>query len=225
MDSVSTEELAIGYYLPVFQSVANVAEYREPDAKGHLKRVSIYARYIAERVLGWSEMDAYRLEIAALLHDVGKVAISRGELWLRPNRLNREERRYIQKHTIRGHEIVSDMEQHFLFMPWYDAALFTFAKQVTRHHHENYDGSGYPDGLAGEAISQSARILKLADVVDALLSRRPYKEAWTWEQARTELTETAHREFDPELVKRFLQFDSDFLELVATQTMTRRMEI
>ena len=200
-------------FAAIFHSVADLAETREADAKSHLERVSVYTRFIAEQ-LGLTSIQQRRLEVAALLHDVGKNTIARGELWLRPGSFTRDEHRYIQKHTVRGHAFIVDMEQRFRSTTLYDKTLFLYAREVSRHHHENYDGSGYPDRLVGDLIPLSARIVKLVDVIDALLSQRPYKPAWPWERVKAELVGTAANEFDPSLLQLLMEHETQFVALV-----------
>jgi putative two-component system response regulator len=107
--------------------------------------------------------------------------------------LTAEERTEIQKHTIWGHELLADNPE------------FQIAGQVARSHHERWDGTGYPDGLAGESIPVAARITAVADVYDALISERPYKSAWTAHDAIAEIQRLRGSHFDPEVVDAFLQ--------------------
>ena len=196
----------------LFSSIAYIAEYGEPLAEGHLHRVAVYTRFLAQDVLGWPEQEASQLASAALLHDVGKVAVPT-KILLKPGTLTPAERSLMQEHTSCGHDLLQRIEAHFAFMGT-DWSLFQWAKEVARSHHENWDGSGYPDGLHGEDIPVSARIVKLADVIDALLSPRPYKRPWPWRQIRHELFRLAGVEFEPRWVGRLLQKEREFLEQV-----------
>lgn len=133
------------------------------------------------------------LRWGAYLHDLGKLAIP-DSILKKPGKLEPEEWERMQAHTTLGEE----MARRLGFLP--QATL-----QVIRHHHERWDGSGYPDGLAGEAIPLLARVFALADVYDALTSERPYKRAWSHEEALAEIRRQAGRHFDPELARIFLQ--------------------
>ena len=196
----------------LFSSIAYVAEYGEPLAQGHPRRVAVYTRFLAQDVLGWSEQEASQLANAALVHDVGKVAVPT-QILVKPSTLTPQERLVMKDHTSCGHDLLIRVEANFTHMGT-NSALFQWAKEVARSHHENWDGSGYPDGLQGEDIPVSARIVKLADVIDALLSPRPYKQPWPWRQIRRELLRLTGVEFEPRLVGQLLQKEQEFLERV-----------
>ncbi|MCS7003663.1 MAG: HD domain-containing protein, partial [Dehalococcoidia bacterium] len=127
------------------------------------------------------------------MHDVGKVGIPDAIL-LKPGRLDTEELAIMRRHAEIGHAILCDSP----------APLLQAAAEIAWTHHEKYDGTGYPRGLAGEAIPVYGRIVAVADVFDALTSERPYKRAWPLERARDFLLEQSGRHFDPELVRAFL---------------------
>ena len=196
----------------LFSSIAYVAEYGEPLAEGHLRRVAVYTTFLAQDVMGWAEREASQLASAALLHDVGKVAVPT-QILVKPSTLTPQERLVMQAHVTCGYDLLQRVEANFAHMGT-DWTLFQWAKEVARSHHENWDGSGYPDGLQREDIPVSARIVKLADVIDALLSPRPYKQPWPWRQIRRELLRLAGVEFEPRLVGRLLQKEREFLEHV-----------
>lgn len=205
------ESPSLAHFRAVFHSLAVVAEYGEPEAEGHVTRVSAYTSFLAAHVLGWSTKDTERVGVAALLHDLGKVAVPK-ELLLRPSGLSLEERFFVQQHVMWGYELIERLERHFTSAE----PLFQTAKEVAHFHHENWDGSGYSRGYQGEAIPIAARLVKLADVIDALLSHRPYKAAWRWAEVRAELVRLAGTQFDPALVQGLLAHEDAFLQEVRT---------
>ena len=208
------ESQSLAHFRAVFHSLAVVAEYGQPEAEGHVTRVSAYTSFLAEHVLGWSKKDTERVGVAALLHDLGKVAVPK-ELLLRPSGLSLEERFFVQQHVMWGYELIERLERYFTHVNM-DEALFQTAKEVAHFHHENWDGSGYSRGYQGEAIPIAARLVKLADVIDALLSHRPYKAPWPWADVRAELARLAGAHFDPALVQGLLTHEDAFLKAVQT---------
>jgi len=171
--------------------LATIVEARDTDAGLHLKHITHYSRALA-LALGYSELWADEIAYAAMIHDVGKAQVPDAIL-KKPGALTAAERTEIQKHTIWGHELLVDNQE------------FETACQVARSHHERWDGTGYPDGLAGEAIPIAARITAVADVYDALTSERPYKSAWTAREAIDEIRRLRGAHFDPDVVDAFLQ--------------------
>jgi len=171
--------------------LASIVEARDTDAGRHLKRITHYSRALALS-LGLSEVRANEIAYAAMIHDVGKAQVPDAIL-KKPGPLTAEERREIQKHTIWGYDLLSENEE------------FQAACDVARSHHERWDGTGYPDGLAGEDIPLAARITAVADVYDALTSERPYKHAWSSAQAMAEITRLSGTHFDPQIVAAFMQ--------------------
>ncbi|MCL6600412.1 MAG: HD domain-containing protein [Alicyclobacillus macrosporangiidus] len=204
----------------IFESLIHVAEYADPDALDHVRRVSAYARFIAQSVLHWPEQEARRIGIAALVHDIGKVAIPR-ELLLKPGGLSLAERQYVQQHTVHGYRILDELQSKQVSrLVEVDSDLFELAKQVALHHHENWDGTGYPGGLAKDRIPTAAQVVKIADVIDALLSPRPYKLPQSWEQVRTQLLMGAGWQFDRALLYGLLDVEDEFVALVKSQLYT-----
>jgi two-component system, response regulator RpfG len=173
--------------------LARAGEYRDEETGNHVIRMARYSRLIAETI-GLREQEAETLELAAPLHDIGKIGIPDGIL-LKPGRLDDEERREIQKHAAIGYEILKDSPSKYLRM----GALIALG------HHEKWNGSGYPNGYVGDHIPLPARIVAIADVFDALTSNRPYKRAWSSEDAFAFLQKEAGSHFDPELVAAFLR--------------------
>ncbi len=137
-----------------------------------------------------------------MIHDVGKAQVP-DVILKKPGALTAEERTEIQKHTVWGHELLVDNQE------------FETACEVARSHHERWDGTGYPDGLTGEAIPIAARITAVADVYDALTSVRPYKSAWTAREAIDEIRRLRGAHFDPDVVDAFLQlYDAGVLRML-----------
>lgn len=171
--------------------LASIVEARDTDAGRHLKRITHYSRALALS-LGLSEVRSNEIAYAAMIHDVGKAQVPDAIL-KKPGPLTAEERREIEKHTVWGFDLLSENEE------------FRAACEVARSHHERWDGTGYPDGTAGEDIPISARITAVADVYDALTSERPYKHAWSSAQAMAEITRLSGLHFDPQIVAAFMQ--------------------
>ena len=173
--------------------LASAAEHRDTDTGAHLLRVAKYCRLIG-RALGLNEDTCRTLYLAAPMHDVGKIAIGDAIL-LKPGKLSPEERALMEQHTNYGFRILADGHSE----------LIRVAAEIARCHHERWDGSGYPRGLAGAEIPLFARIAAVADVFDALTSERPYKQAWTAEQALAHITENSGKHFDPACVAGFVK--------------------
>jgi hemerythrin-like metal-binding protein len=185
-------------------TLATLAEYRDVDTGQHVSRVSRnaieVARVLAEWGVGGEDMAELMRHIghASVLHDIGKVGVP-DRILLKPGPLEPEERRIMQGHTLLGHEILARavaLSEGSLLM--------AFAAEIARSHHERWDGGGYPDALAGEAIPLAARIVAVADVFDALTGERPYKRAWSEEQALDFICAQAGAQFDPKVVEAFL---------------------
>lgn len=178
--------------LETLTRLAKVAEQRDTDTGAHLGRIGRFSALLARRV-GMGDAYAAMLEVAAPLHDIGKVAIP-DSILLAQRALTESEWDIMRRHTLIGHAMLAGGDSEPLMV----------AAQIARSHHERFDGSGYPDGLAGEHIPVSARILAVVDVFDALTSKRPYKEKWSDEQASEYLRMQAGKQLDPEFVNAFL---------------------
>jgi diguanylate cyclase (GGDEF)-like protein/putative nucleotidyltransferase with HDIG domain len=172
-------------------AMAEAVDMRMDSSHEHSRAVGEWAVAIAER-LGWEEERLGLLRIAAMLHDVGKVAVP-DHILRKPGPLERVELEVIMQHSNTGAELVSRIEGLDRIVPW------------IRHSHESFDGSGYPDGLSGEAIPLASRILLVADAFDAITSTRPYRQARSVADAREELTRHAGRQFDPACVRALLE--------------------
>ncbi|MCA9794043.1 MAG: response regulator [Candidatus Eremiobacteraeota bacterium] len=180
-------------HLETVKRLGIAAEYRDDDTGVHVTRMSSYVGRLA-RALGEPERGSDLIQWAAKLHDIGKIAIPDAIL-LKPGKLTFEEFEQMKQHTVIGARILSGAQSELLQM----------AEVIALSHHEKWDGSGYPQGLAGEAIPRVARIVAVCDVFDALTSSRPYKKAWTVEAALEEIRRGRGQHFDPVLVDVFLE--------------------
>ena len=166
-------------------------ESRDPTTRGHAARVTALADAVARR-LGWHEERIATLRIGGTLHDVGKVAVPIAVL-LKRGPLTEAEREQIRAHPAAGARVVASIEAARCALP------------LVLHHHERWDGGGYPRGLRGEAIPEEARLLALADAYDAMTTDRPYRRAMPSALALAELERCAGTQFDPELTRRFVE--------------------
>lgn len=171
-------------------SLVSAIDAKSPWTKGHSERVTYYARKIGSE-LGLSEKEIETLTLAGLLHDIGKLGTYDAVLD-KPDKLTAEEFELVKKHPVKGIAILSPIKQLKDIIP------------IIRHHHEKYDGKGYPDGLKGEEIPLSARILCAADSFDAMTAKRPYKAAREMKDAKEELKRCAGIHFDPDVVEAFI---------------------
>ena len=187
---VQAEELK-STRLQIIQKLGRAAEYKDNETGLHVIRMSHYSRILA-LAYGFSEAYADDLLNAAPMHDIGKIGIA-DSIMLKPGKLTDEEFAIMKRHPEIGAEILGES----------DVQLLRLARSVALHHHEKWDGSGYPFGLKGNSIPVEARIVALADVFDALTSERPYKKAWTVEAAMEYVEEQSGRHFDPRLVELF----------------------
>ena len=181
--------------------LSRAAEYRDPETGSHLLRMSNYTRQIAVQ-LGLPPAEQSLLLEASPMHDIGKVGTP-DQILLKPGRLTPEEFEVMKQHATIGYEILRDSV----------SPLLQCAAKLALAHHEKFDGSGYPLGLAGEAIPLHGRIVAVADVFDALTSERPYKKAWTLDAAVDFLKANSGSHFDPTCVEAFLATWSQVLEI------------
>jgi len=171
--------------------LARAGEYRDEETGNHIIRMAKYSRIIAEEI-GLSREDAEVIEMAAPMHDIGKIGI-RDDILLKPGKLTPEEFEIMKTHTLIGHDILKDSPSKFLQM----------GGIIALGHHEKFDGSGYPYGKKGEEIPIEARIVAVADVFDALVSERPYKNAWSTQAALEYMDSHRGRHFDPDALDAF----------------------
>lgn len=177
-------------YNEMLQRLSHAAEYRDDATGEHTLRVASLTRQIAV-ALGFDDEHCELISQASLLHDLGKIGV-KDEVLLKPGRLNEAEFEHIKNHTRTGGEILKDSKSKVLQL----------AESIARFHHEKWDGTGY-EGLRESQIPIEARIVAIADVYDALTTERPYKQAWTHEQAVEEIVGQSGRHFDPEVVSAF----------------------
>lgn len=170
-------------------ALANGIEVRDSYTRGHVDRVTAYTLAIAAKLgLQGKHMDDMRF--GAILHDIGKIHVNENIL-RKADPLTETERAEIKKHPVWGAEMVRDIPYLIPTIP------------AIRHHHERWDGKGYPDGLAGAAIPLDARIVSVADTLDAITTTRPYHRAWPLEKAYQEIVEGSRAQFDPQVVGAF----------------------
>jgi HD superfamily phosphohydrolase YqeK len=175
----------------LLELMVKAIEARDPYTSGHSRRVAQYSRVIG-RAIGLSGTELDRVAVAALLHDVGKIHEVYAPILRKPEKLSPAEWSVMQSHPIKSAELVSTVSH---------------LKDVVapiRHHHENWDGTGYPDGLQGNAIPLAARIILFADTIDAMTTDRPYRKALTEVQVRSELVKFRGKQFDPEMCDKLL---------------------
>ena len=180
--------------------LAHAAEYRDNDTGSHIKRIGYFSAILAES-LDFPRAEADILFYASSMHDIGKIGIP-DNILLKPGKLNDEEWIIMKRHPAIGAGL---LEGH-------PAELLRVAARVARTHHEKWDGTGYPEGLAGESIPIEGRIVAICDVFDALLSVRPYKAAWTFDDALDEINRLSGHHFDPAVVH---AFNDAFPELIS----------
>lgn len=174
-------------FVTSIQAHARSIEAKDIYTAGHCDRVEGYADLLARQAGGFSEDWIFNLRVGAILHDIGKIGVPCA-LLCKPGALTPEEQRQVQAHLAIGSRIVRTLEG------------FNLTSSI-RHHHERFDGKGYPDRLKGEAIPMAARLILAADTFDAMPSNRPYRRALATDRAIEELEEFSGNQFDPEVVK------------------------
>jgi hypothetical protein len=177
--------------LELLEQMVKAIEARDPYTSGHSRRVSQYSKIIARAVgIGGAELE--RIAVVALLHDVGKIHEIYAPILRKPEKLSPAEWAVMQTHPIKSSELVATVSH-----------LKDIVEPV-RHHHENWDGTGYPDGLQGDQIPLGARIVLFADTIDAMTTDRPYRKALSESQVRSELVKFRGKQFDPEICDKLL---------------------
>lgn len=192
--------------------IASLVELRDHTTGQHLERMESYTKILAQEYKDKYEHRDHRLTetfiddmaVSSILHDIGKVAIS-DTILQKPDKLTESEFDSIKEHTIIAGEALKEYKGRKDFL--------AMGREIATYHHEKWDGSGYPSGISGEEIPLSARIVSLCDTYDALVSKRPYKEAYTHEKAIEIIREESGKSFDPELVELFLKNHRDFYQI------------
>jgi putative two-component system response regulator len=199
------------------QAMASLAETRDNETGNHIRRTQHYVKVLAEKLRDHPRfrdfLDDHTITLlfkSAPLHDIGKVGIP-DRILLKPGRLTPEEFEIMKTHTTLGRDAIQQAEQHL----GSGVAFLQLAKEIAYGHQEKWDGSGYPEGCAGDAIPISARLMAVADVYDALISRRVYKAAMPHEQAVKIITEGRGSHFDPDITDAFLAHLDAFQQIAA----------
>lgn len=183
-------------------SLAELIEAQSHETGRHVKRVSAYTEILC-KALGMSEEETWKVSVASMMHDVGKIAVPK-EILYKPARLSEEEFEEVKKHVDYGYDILHNSP----------GEIIQIAADIAQQHHERYDGVGYQHNLHGENINLFARCVAIADVFDALVSKRCYKEQWTPEDARKEIMDQSGKQFDPKLTALFDEHFDEFLEVM-----------
>lgn len=196
----------------IIEILGTVVEYRNMESGEHVKRVGEYTRILAETFMveypeyGLTQDKINVIVSASALHDIGKITIP-DSILLKPGRLTKEEFEYMKSHTTRGCELLESMKNVL------DTQYRKVSYEICRHHHERFDGKGYPDGLAGDAIPLPAQLVSVADVYDALVNERCYKDAFSPEEAFHMIVNGECGVFSPRLMEVFRKVRPEFEKL------------
>jgi putative two-component system response regulator len=197
------------------QALARLAETRDPETGNHLIRTKEYVRLLARQLQHHprfaSALDERTIDLlarSAPLHDIGKVGIP-DHVLLKPGKLSPAEWEVMKTHASLGADAIERAEHD----AHYQVAFLTCAKEIAHYHHEKWDGSGYPEGLVGDAIPIAARLMAVADVFDALISRRVYKEPMPFDVARNIMVQERGKQFDPDMLDAFLAHFEGFTDI------------
>lgn len=202
----------------IIEAMGELAEYRDPETGSHIHRTRAYVQLLAETLVSKGQYHdiltpdyIVLLWKSAPLHDIGKVAI-RDSILLKPGKLTPEEFDEMKMHTLYGEEVIANLEQ----MAGQPTSFLSCAKQIAGSHHEKYDGSGYPRGMKGTDIPLAGRIMAIADVYDALISKRVYKSSMSHQEAMDIMIEGKGSHFDPLLIEAFIEVEPMFSQIAAT---------
>ena len=193
----------------MIEALSAAIEFRDGESGGHVRRIHDITKLMLVRTelgSGLSAQDIDDIALASIMHDVGKIAIPDAIL-SKPGRLTPEEFEVMKTHTLQGELLLSRIPQ------LKESGAYRYACDIARHHHERWDGRGYPDGLAGNDISIWAQIVSLADVYDALTSKRVYKSAFSREESLRMIKESECGVFNPRLLELFLELEPEINEL------------
>lgn len=196
-------------------AMASLAETRDNETGNHIRRTQFYVRALAERLRSHPRFSGFLndhtiklLFKSVPLHDIGKVGIP-DRILLKPGKFTPDEFEIMKTHTTLGRDAIITAERRLGI----EVEFLTYAKEVAYSHQEKWDGSGYPEGLAGDAIPISARIMAVADVYDALISRRPYKEPWSHDKAVKLIADNRGTHFDPDIADAFIALQDEFFAI------------
>jgi putative two-component system response regulator len=208
-----TEELALTQDVTIL-CMASLAETRDNETGYHIQRTQHYVRLLAEDLRNLPKFRSFltdeTIELlfkSAPLHDIGKVGVP-DSILLKPGRLTPDEVEVMKRHTIYGRDAIQQAEKQLG-----STSFLRFAREITHSHHEKWDGTGYPQGLAGEAIPISGRLMALADVYDALISRRVYKPPLPHEEAKEIILADRGTHFDPDMTDAFARISESFRDI------------
>lgn len=190
-----------GRELEISERLIYAAGFRDEETGAHIRRIGYYSGVMA-RAIGWSPLEVDDIEIAAPMHDIGKIGIP-DKILKKPGRLTDEEFAIMRTHTTIGREMLNDS----------DVSMLNIAAEIAGCHHEYWDGSGYPDGLKGEEIPVSARIVAIVDVYDALVHSRVYKSAFQEHVALDMMRDLVGTQFDPMLFDVFVEHIDEMREI------------
>ncbi|NQU68118.1 MAG: response regulator [Candidatus Marinimicrobia bacterium] len=206
------------------ESMAALAEFRDPETGGHIRRTQNYIKVLAQTLRqnpkfqdNLDDQTIYMLYLSAPLHDIGKVGIP-DEILLKPGKLTLEEFEIMKMHTVYGRDAIATAEKKIV-----GKSFLSFANEIAYGHQEKWDGSGYPEGLSSEEIPLSARLMAIADVYDALISKRVYKPAYTHEDAVGMIKNDSGTHFDPEIVDAFLHV-TDLFDQIGKKYIDKEIE-
>lgn len=189
----------------MISALATAIEFRSGESGEHVRRISEITRYLLQHTPlgeGISEDAVEQISVAAILHDVGKIGIL-DSILNKAGKLTPEEFEVMKTHTVQGAQLLEKIPQ------LKSQPIFRYAYDITRHHHERWDGGGYPDGLKGEEISVWTQVVSLADAYDALVSKRVYKEALGFDEAVQTIVEGKCGSFNPEMIRYFLEIERE----------------
>ena len=183
-------------------SLSELVEAQSHETGQHVKRVAAYTEILC-RAMGLSEEETWKISVASMMHDVGKICVPR-EILHKPGKLTEDEFSEIKKHVDFGYKLLENSP----------GEIMQLAASIAQQHHERFDGNGYQNKLEGEHINIYARCVAVADVFDALVSKRCYKNSWTPKQAREEILSQAGHQFDPQITKLFDEHFDEFLKVM-----------
>lgn len=189
----------------MIEALSTAIEFRSGESGEHVRRIRDITKLMLKKTefgKGLSEYEIEQISLGAIMHDVGKIAVS-DQILNKPGKLTPEEYEIMKTHTVKGADLLSRIPQMKAH------AAYRYAYDIARHHHERWDGRGYPDGLKGDEIPVSAQIVSIADVYDALVSKRVYKDAIDYDEAVNMIKSGACGVFNPSLLEAFLTIEKE----------------